>query len=84
MFVVEPSHAPVSDTRNHYEIRVRGVLDAHWTDWFDGFRLQRDESADTTLLLGPVADEATLHGVLSRICDLGLPLLSVRIVDHDD
>jgi hypothetical protein len=73
----------VSYARNRYEIRVRGVLDEHWSDWFDGFRLQRDEASDTTVLVGVVADEATLHGALSRILDLGLPLLSVRIVDQD-
>lgn len=70
-------------TRNCYEIRVRGVLDEHWSDWFEGFGLRRDEAADTTVLVGMVTDQASLHGVLSRILDLGLPLLSVRIVDQD-
>jgi hypothetical protein len=80
MSVVERPAQPV--TRNCYEIRVRGVLDEHWSDWFDGFRLQRDEPADATVLFGTVADQASLYGVLSRIRDLGLPLLSVRIVDE--
>jgi hypothetical protein len=66
-----------------YEIHVRGVLDEHWSDWFEGFRLRRDESTDSTALVGVVADQATLHGVLSRIRDLGLPLLSVCLVDQD-
>ena len=71
----------VSSAPNSYEIRVRGVLDEHWSDWFDAFRLRRDEATDTTLLVGVVADQAGLHGVLSRILDLGLPLLSVRLLD---
>jgi hypothetical protein len=82
-FVAEWSSAPVNITRNCYEIRVRGVLDEHWSDWFEGFGLRRDEAADTTVLVGMVTDQASLHGVLSRILDLGLPLLSVRIVDQD-
>jgi hypothetical protein len=82
-FVAEWSPTAVSMIRTCYELRVRGVLDEHWSDWFDGFRLQRDDAADTTILVGMVADQATLHGVLSRILDLGLRLLSVRIVDQD-
>ena len=73
----------MSSARNGYEIRVRGVLDEHWSDWFDGFRLRRDETEDTTVLVGLVADQARLHGVLSRLFDLGLPLLSARIVECD-
>jgi hypothetical protein len=82
-FVVERSREAVSVARNQYEICVQGVLDEHWSDWFDGFRLQRNEAADTTVLVGVVADQANLHAVLSRIFDLGLPLLNVRIVDQD-
>jgi hypothetical protein len=73
----------VSSARDWYEIRVAGVLDEHWSDWFDGFRLRRDEAENTTVLVGPVTDQASLHGVLSRLFDLGLPLLSVRMVDAD-
>jgi len=48
-----------------------------------GFQLQRNEAADTTILVGPVTDQARLRGVLSRLFDLGLPLLSVRTVDQE-
>jgi hypothetical protein len=63
-----------------YEIRVRGVLDSGWTSWFDGLELRTDERGQTTIT-GPVTDQAALHGLLARIRDLGLPLLSVRRID---
>jgi hypothetical protein len=65
-----------------YEIRVRGELDPCWSSWFDGLSVEggRGESVIT----GPVADQAALHGVLARIRDLGMPLLSVREVDERD
>ncbi len=65
----------------NYEIRLKGHLEARWADWFDGLTLRR-ESDGTTLLAGPVADQAALHGLLSRVRDLGLPLVSVLQVDH--
>ncbi len=66
-----------------YEIRVKGSLDRKWADWFDGFTITPLED-DETLLAGPVADQAALHGVLAKIRDLGLPLLSVqRVAGHD-
>jgi hypothetical protein len=60
-----------------YEIRVRGHLDGHWSGWFDGLTLAHGEDG-TTIIRGPVADQAALHGLLERIRDLGLPLLSVN------
>ena len=59
-----------------YEIRLRGRLDARWAAWFDGMTLTR-EGDGTTCIHGPVADQAALHGLLRRVRDLGLPLLSV-------
>ncbi|NMR20969.1 hypothetical protein [Cellulomonas fimi] len=59
-----------------YEIRVRGHLDARWIAWFDGLELRRDPDGTTTLH-GPLADQAALHGVLQKLRDTGLPLLSV-------
>ena len=59
-----------------YEIRLRGHLDARWAAWFDGMTLTR-EGDGTTCIHGPVADQAALHGLLRRVRDLGLPLLSV-------
>jgi hypothetical protein len=60
-----------------YRIRMRGHLDDRWSDWFEGLVIQRQVDG-TTLLVGPVVDQAALHGVIARIRDLGLPLLSVN------
>ena len=73
----EPSHAPV------YQIRLKGHLGREWTDWFDGLTITLEEDGDT-LLSGPVADQAALHGVLMRIRDLGLPLVSVHRVKSEE
>jgi hypothetical protein len=62
-----------------YEIRVKGHLGARWAAWFDELALTRG-SDGTTLMRGPVADQAALHGVLQKIRDLGLPLISVNHV----
>ena len=59
-----------------YEIRLKGHLNARWATWFDGMTLTR-EGDGTTRIHGPVADQAALHGLLRRVRDLGLPLLSV-------
>ena len=58
-----------------YEIRLAGHLDARWASWFDGLTLTHGEG--TSVLSGPIADQAALHGVLARVRDLGLPLISV-------
>jgi hypothetical protein len=63
--------------RGVYEIRVKGNLDRRWSDWFDGFSIT-PVGDDETLLLGSVADQAALHGLLHKIRDLGLPLLTVQ------
>jgi hypothetical protein len=65
-----------------YEIRLAGHLDGHWTRWFDGLAVSHPGDG-TTLISGPVADQAALHGVLQRVRDLGLPLLSVTRVETD-
>ena len=62
-----------------YHIRVRGHLDATWAAWFDGLTMTNEPGGET-LLSGPLVDQAALHGVLLRIRDLGLPLLSVNRV----
>jgi hypothetical protein len=61
-----------------YEIRLRGQLDQRCNDWFDGFTLT-SRSDGTTTLTGPVVDQAALHGLLRRICDLGLTLISLNV-----
>jgi hypothetical protein len=63
-----------------YKIRLTGRLDAHWAAWFDGLTVS-DERDGTTVLSGPILDQAALHGVLQRVRDLGLPLVSVTCVD---
>jgi hypothetical protein len=60
-----------------YRIRVKGNLERRWSDWFDGFTIT-PQPGDETLLVGPVADQPALHGLLSKIRDLGLPLLLVQ------
>ena len=60
-----------------YEIRLKGHLNARWADWFDGLTLTQ-ESDGTTLLSGPVVDQAALHGLLGKVRDLGLPLIAVH------
>ena len=69
------------DEQGEYQIRVKGVLDQKWSDWFDGFAITL-QANDETLLTGPVADQAALHGLLAKIRDLGLPLLLVQRVDQ--
>ena len=60
-----------------YEIRVEGALGAHWSAWFDGMQVTC-ELDGVTVIAGPVTDDAALHGLLAKIRDLGLPLISVR------
>ena len=62
-----------------YEIRLKGHLDGRWTEWFEGLTVSLEEDGDT-LLSGPVADQAALYGLLKRVRDLGMPLLSVNPV----
>ena len=64
---------------SRYEIRVQGVLDGRWTAWFEGMQLLGDGSQ--TIISGPLADQAALHGVLNKVRDLGLVLNSVRRLD---
>ncbi len=60
-----------------YQIRLKGHLGSQWAAWFDGLTITLDENGDT-LLAGPVVDQAALHGLLRKVRDLGLPLLSVN------
>ena len=63
-----------------YQIRIEGHLDDQWTDWFGGMTVTLEENGDT-LLTGPVADQAALFGLLKKIRDLGLPLVSIACVE---
>jgi len=66
----------------YYQIRVKGQLERRWEHWFDG--LQRSLEHETTILEGELADQAALYGVLLKIRDLGLPLLSVQRLAHSE
>ena len=72
-----PHHSP-----ERYEIRLRGHLDSRWEAWFDGLSLS-NENDGTTIIGGPVVDQAALHGLLQKVRDLGLPLVSVTQVQPD-
>jgi hypothetical protein len=77
---VSSPHADQHDNSGarRYEIRLTGQLDDHWSDWFDGFTLSND-SDGTAALTGPVVDQAALHGLLRRVGDLGMTLISINL-----
>ena len=65
-----------------YEIRLQGRLEQRWSQWFDGLTLTAENNGTTTIR-GPVVDQAALHGLLQRLRDLGIPLVSVTQMHHD-
>ena len=69
------------DESGLYEIRIKGHLNNRWTDWFEGLTITLEENGDT-LLTGPVVDQAELHGLLKKVRDLGMPLVSVSPLEH--
>ena len=73
-------HSREFDKPGPYRIRVKGCLGPEWSDWFDGFAFDRSSEGET-ILIGLVADQAALHGVLSKLRDLGLPLMLVERVE---
>ena len=75
------AHASIEDHHEpeRYEIRIKGHLDDKWADWFEGLTITREDNGET-LLTGPVVDQAALHGLLRKVRDLGMPLLSVTRV----
>ena len=70
----------MSSEVENYEIRVQGQLDSHWSAWFEGLTLTPLGNGET-LIAGPIQDQAALHGILAKIRDLGLQLISVVCVD---
>ena len=66
-----------------YQIRVESHLDFDWTDWFEGLTITWEENGDT-LLTGPVVDQAALYGLLKKVRDLGMPLISVNRAEPDE
>jgi len=64
----------------YYQLRVKGQLDPRWSEWFEGLTISH-ETDGSTLLAGPVMDQAALYGILLKLHDLNLPLLSVILVE---
>jgi hypothetical protein len=77
---LDPSPAPGRGTV--YQIRIKGHLDRRWTDWFEGLTIDLEDNGDT-LITGAVVDQAALHGLLKKVRDLGMPLVSVNRVEPD-
>jgi hypothetical protein len=71
----------VQSLNSRYEIRVKGILDGRWAAWFEDLQVSSD--GEETTIAGPVADQAALHGLLTKVRDLGLVLISVRHIDPD-
>ena len=78
------SHTSTEDPyeAGQYEIRIKGHLDKRWADWFEGLTITLAEDGKT-LLAGPVIDQAALYGLLRKLRDLGMPLLSVNRIEPD-
>ena len=70
------------DRAEWYEIRVKGHLDSRWATWFDGLSLTNERDG-STVISGPVLDQAALHGLLQKVRDMGLPLVSVTFANPD-
>ena len=66
-----------------YHIRLKGHLDGHWSAWFENLTITNQPNGET-LLCGPLADQAALHGILIKIRDLGLPLLAITMLAHTE
>ncbi len=67
---------------SRYEIRIEGVLDSRWAAWFEGLQVKSD--GEETVICGPVTDQPALHGLLVKVRDLGLCLISVRRLGPDE
>jgi hypothetical protein len=66
-----------ADPIQYYEIRVKGLLAQRWSAWFDGLIVETDAADGTTVMRGPVVDQAALHGLLQKLRDVGIPLVSL-------
>ena len=79
-----PSGASAADHGGipQYEIRVKGLLGSRWTAWFDGLAIT-NEGDGTTVIRGPVVDQAALHGLLQKLRDIGIPLVSLTELPPD-
>lgn len=73
---------PNHDESRLYEIRLKGHLNKRWADRFEGLTITLEENGDT-ILTGPLVDQAALHGLLKKVRDLGLPLISINPLEPD-
>ena len=73
---------PTTSQSSYYAIRIKGLLDTHW-EWLEGLSVIHLDAGDT-LLTGPIIDQAALHGLIARIRDLNLTLLSMNQIDPND
>jgi hypothetical protein len=75
-----PAGDPPVEPSARYEVIVGAVLDSRWSAWFDGFKMA-NVAGGQTAIAGPVADQAALHGLLAKVRDLNLPVVSVRRIE---
>ena len=73
---------PVNVDHEIFQIKIKGFLDDKWADWFDGFTITHNIE-DETILIGPVSDQGALHGMLAKIRDLRLPLISIKMLPSE-
>jgi hypothetical protein len=77
------SEISTANGAGRYEIRLKGHLESRWASWFDGLALTK-ESDGSTVIRGIVADQSALHGLLQKVRDLGVPLLSVTRIESEE
>lgn len=71
-----------SQRKKSYQIRLKGLIDPKWTGWFEGFTITSCGQGET-LLVGAVVDQSALHGLLLKISNLGIPIISINAVEAD-
>ncbi len=76
------SNRPEFDQPTEYQIRLKGMLDSSWSEWFDGFTISIQ--GIETILVGVVCDQSALHGILAKINDLGLPIVSIEKISQPE
>jgi len=75
------SNGRIFDEPMMYQIRIKGGLSPYWSDWFDGFTITA-QTNNETVLVGSIADQSALHGLLAKLRDLGLPILLVKRLEE--